>query len=199
MDTRFDPALSDAEGFRRVWQRVQGSDDPAPPLFPGAPPPPRPEKPPRKPPHPAPKPPEAPPRPAPPEPPPPPKPGPEREAAFLRKAMEQTDCRRRALGSWQSFRHLAAGSAEQLRRLSAALFLLTGERYRPGKTRCPKRPRTPEEAGRQLYFSFRSAEEGYRRAEGETKNPALSGLFRELAGECRMAREQVRRALERMM
>lgn len=182
MQDRLDTPQSEGEAFRRVWQRVQGQPGPGDYLIPEGPGE-RPLPP-------------APPKPQPPQPPSgPPRPpaGPDMEG-LLRRIMEELSetaclCRR-----WQRLWGIAQRCDGQIRRLSAALFLLTGRRWRPGTLRC--------QAGgfleycRTLYFRFQTLEQDCRRGAEETEEPELRSLFRELAQECRISREQLRRLVE---
>ena len=124
MQDRLDTPQSEGEAFRRVWQRVQGQPGPGDYLIPEGPGE-RPLPP-------------APPKPQPPQTPSgPPRPpaGPDMEG-LLRRIMEELSetaclCRR-----WQRLWGIARRCDGQIRRLSAALFLLTGRRWRPGTLRC---------------------------------------------------------------
>ena len=176
MQEDFEMPQNEAEQFRRVWQRVQGAPQPGDFLAPDGieqrplpPAPPEPERPPR-----------------------------EEAERFLRSAMDETVCRARELSRWPSLQGLARRSEEQRRRLAAALFLLTGERYRP-RPHCPPGANSLTAAARSLYHQFRTAERAYQQAAQRTEEPSLRALFHELAGECAICREQLRRLVEQIL
>ena len=176
MQEDFEMPLNEAEQFRRIWQRVQGAPKPGDFLAPDGT-----EQ-----------------RPLPPAPPVPARPTQGETEGFLRSAIDETVCRARELSRWPQLQGLARRSEEQRKRLAAALFLLTGVRCRP-RPHCPPGANSLTAAARSLYHRFRTAERAYQQAAQRTEEPSLRTLFHELAGECVICREQLRRLVEQML
>lgn len=169
--------LDDAERFRRVWQRVQtpGTERAVVPDACG-----------------------------------PEQPAPEKNdagaawpdqgsAAFLQQAILQS------LGRWASYRQwprltdLARNCRQHARRLSAAHFLLTGVRYLPSGPIRPQCWASMAESCRRLFFLEQRAEAAYRAGAVRAEDPGLRAMFHELAGECAIHQQRLRRELEREM
>lgn len=197
----------DPETFRRVWARVM-PDQKNSPIGLGAAPPASPPKPPAPPP-PAPRPhrpaqspsfvPPAPPRPVPAPPP------VSTDEERLRRRMDLLGeglaadgelIRRAAPGSRLPAR-LLADHRRAMRQLSAAHFLITGRRYRPGPGEPLPGSGSVEGALRQQFLWERRWVDALLRGAEETGDPTLRDLFRELAREGNLHLRSVREALER--
>ncbi|MCC8128996.1 MAG: hypothetical protein LIO51_03545 [Clostridiales bacterium] len=123
-------------------------------------------------------------------------PGPGDSAGFLRQSVTQSLDLAAACRRWPELRPMAEGCRSQARRLSAALFLATGVRFLPAEPTA-RGDRAPlVEACRSLFFRMRRAEAGYRAAERQTTEADLRGLFHELAGECAIWQQRLRRLIE---
>lgn len=199
----FSATLSPEE-FERVWSRVSpGRDGPVVPGRPDRPPlpPPRPDRPlpppPRPPERPVPPPPR-PDRPIPPPPPPePPCLGPEcRESeTFLRGMIDREMERSRSAQSAPVPPRIAAQALSRAKRLSAALYLITGRWYLPQRGRV-QRWRDRRAALRGLFQQSQRLERDYRREAHRSRDRELRQLCRELADECAAEQQFLRHQLE---
>ena len=173
---------------------------PTPRPEPPAPPPPRPDRPvpppPRPPERPVPPPP-GPNRPVPPPPPEPPCLGPEcRESeAFLRSMIDRELERSRSAQSAPVPPRIAAQALSRAKRLSAALYLITGRWYLPQRSRV-QRWRDRRAALRGLYQQSQRLERDYRREAQRVRDRELRQLCRELADECAAEQQFLRHQLE---
>ena len=215
------PTTLSSEEFERVWSRVSpGRDGPVVPGRPErpVPPPPRPERPvppPPRPERPVPPPPRPPERPVPPPPrperpaPPPPRPerpvppppeppclGPEcRESeSFLRGMIDRELERYRSAQGAPVPQRIALQALSRAKRLSAALYLITGRWYLPQWGRV-QRWRDRRAALRGLFQQSQRLERDYRRESARVRD--LRGLYRELADECAAEQQFLRHQLER--
>lgn len=192
------------EEFERVWSRVSpGRDGPVVPGRPDRPAPPlprppeRPVPPPPRPDRPIPPPPRPPERPAPP-PPEPPCFGPEcREyESFLRNMIDRELERYRSAQSAPVPQRIAAQALSRAKRLSAALYLITGRWYLPQRGRV-QRWRDRRSALRGLYQQSQRLERDYHRESARVRDRELRQLCRELADECAAEQQHLRHQLER--
>lgn len=166
------PVSEDAERFQRVWQRVQGGSGQSV-ILPDAPPPNRSA-------------PEA----------------PSHDfsmSGYLQQAVDQAVGRAASCRPWPQLNRIAGLSRTHARRLSAALFLLTGIHYSPGEPVLPRSHATLAQASRSLYFRFRQAEAAFRSGSRQTSDGELRALFHELAGECAICCQRLRRLVEQQM
>lgn len=118
-------------------------------------------------------------------------------AGFLRAALDDNARRAVLCEGWAQLAPLRRRCREQAKRLAGALYLLQGERYASRRIR-------QNSAGlldccRRLYHDCRRAAGSYEAASRQTEEPELRALFHELAGECRICAQQVRRTVEQMM
>ncbi len=124
------------------------------------------------------------------------KPGETDCSGFLRQSVTQSLNLAAACRRWPELRQMAEGCRSQARRLSAALFLATGVRFLPAEPTV-RGDRSPlVESCRSLFFRMRRAEAAYRAAERQTAETDLRGLFHELAGECAIWQQRLRRFIE---
>lgn len=179
----------DPETFRRVWQRVMPDQSGSPISLSPAP-----EMGRLKPPSPAPRPHQTQPRPSRP---------PEGEEARLRRLMDLAQSgmaaglrlARRNGNRTRSLAPLSESCRRGLRRLSAAHFLLTGRRYLPRVQ--PVHSSTPlDMALRERFLWEQQWVRACLQGAEESDDPALKGLYRELAQEGETRQTLIRRVLE---
>ncbi|MCD7945620.1 MAG: hypothetical protein LUF81_03280 [Clostridiales bacterium] len=115
---------------------------------------------------------------------------------FLRQSVSQSLNRAAACRRWPELWQMAEGCRSQARRLSAALFLASGVRFLPAEPTVRGDRSSLVESCRSLFFRMRRAEAAYRAAERRTTEADLRGLFHELAGECAIWQQQLRRLIE---
>ena len=192
-DLKLPGAAVDPETFRRVWDRVMsgrsGPIEPAPLPQPV----PRPHTP-------APAPPFVPPAPPTPVPAPPPVPTDEGVLRGLMDLLEEglaadDDLSRLARPGSTLPPRLRNGHRKAMGRLSAAHFLLTGHRYRPGPFHPLPGSGSVELALRRQYLWERRWIAALQGAAEETADPVLRELFRELTREGNLRLREVREAL----
>ena len=192
MELTYDPGvitMPDQETFARVWQRVM-PDQSRSPIQPNTPPP-----------SPSPRQPSAPElRKAPP-------PTPLSETALLEQLMDQTAlaaqhyqalARRPNSHTARSLSRCAAACQQQLRRLSAAYFLISAARYQPWHGRLHPTPPSMDMALREQFLREQRQGTALRAAIGETNDPCLGKLCTELAGESDARCDILRGLLEQM-
>ncbi|MCD7760897.1 MAG: hypothetical protein LUH16_03870 [Clostridiales bacterium] len=122
--------------------------------------------------------------------------GPGDSIGFLRQSVTQSLNLAAACRRWSELRQMAEGCRSQARRLSAALFLATGVRFLPAEPSVRGDGSLLVESCRSLFFRMRRAEAAYRAAERRTAEADLRGLFHELAGECAIWQQRLRRLIE---
>jgi hypothetical protein len=123
-------------------------------------------------------------------------------ATFLRENI------RRALTQWRTcavwvgnhpaaplLRQLAGEKAQSARKLSAALFLQTGERYFPSREVTPLEAHSWQEGLRQVYLSTVEAEGAYRRAALESRDSQQMAQWQSLAEEAQSQARRIQEAL----
>lgn len=91
---------------------------------------------------------------------------------------------------------IAAQALSRAKRLSAALYLITGRWYLPQWGRVQRWPGR-RAALRGLYQQSQRLERDYRREAGQVRDRELRQLYRELADECASEQQYLRHQLER--
>ena len=114
------------------------------------------------------------------------------QAETLARMMDETAERSRLCRGWGALSELRRQSEGQLRRLAAAYYLLTGVRHEAQSELAPAR-RSQGEVCRALYVRFRQARSDYEQAAARTQDGELRALYHELAGECGVCVQRIRR------
>lgn len=122
------------------------------------------------------------------------------------------DFTQRELAAWQAYRALsrragqgscplaamAEGCRRRAKRLSAALFLISGVRFWPSEGPAGQLPRSYLGALREHFLAEQGRGEAYRAAAEECQDACLCGLYMELSDECAQHACRIRSMLERM-
>lgn len=119
-----------------------------------------------------------------------------RMAQTVQAQREYRTLERRA-GRRSLFTALAAGKAQQLRRLNAAYFLISGQSYTPVPAGGDLLPRSGAQALRARFRSEQLEAAALMEAAQAASDPCLAQLYRELAEENRGFADRIRQRLER--
>jgi hypothetical protein len=124
-------------------------------------------------------------------------------AALLREEIHRALTHWRTCGRWAIgpaaplLRQLAGEQAQEARRMSATLYLRTGERYFPSREVNPMEAHSWQEGLRQVYLGTVEAEGVYRKAALESRDSSLIALWQGLAEEAQSQTRRMEAALAR--
>lgn len=120
------------------------------------------------------------------------------ESRMAQTAQAQREYRalERRAGRRSLFTALAAGKAQQLRRLNAAYFLISGQNHTPAPAGGEPLPRNGAQALRARFRSEQLEAAALMEAAQAASDPCLCQLYRELAEENRGFADRLRQRLE---